>query len=73
VLTDLVGNRPIYIRGCAIGCALTGCIAIMALGLYIKLNHENKKRDRLYGPVDDNVHVDVTEDGDANPRFRYLV
>ncbi|KAL2817730.1 major facilitator superfamily domain-containing protein [Aspergillus cavernicola] len=64
---------PIYIRGCAIGCALTGSITIMALGLYLKLNHENKKRDRLYGPVTDDVRIDVTVDGDANPRFRYLI
>ncbi|KAL4965540.1 putative MFS transporter [Aspergillus stella-maris] len=64
---------PTYIRGCAIGCALTGCIAVMAGGLYLKLSYENKKRDRMYGPVTDDVRIDVTEDGDANPRFRYLV
>ncbi|KAL4936012.1 hypothetical protein BDV06DRAFT_233794 [Aspergillus oleicola] len=64
---------PIYIRGCAIGCALTGCIAVMAGGLYLKLSDENRKRDRMYGPVTDDIRIDVTEDGDANPRFRYLV
>ncbi|OJJ61836.1 hypothetical protein ASPSYDRAFT_194815 [Aspergillus sydowii CBS 593.65] len=64
---------PIYIRGCAVGCALTGCIAVMAGGLYLKLNYENKKRDRLYGPVTDDIRVDVTKDGDANHQFRYLV
>ncbi|KAI9035833.1 MFS transporter [Aspergillus affinis] len=36
---------PFYVRGCAIGCALTGAIAIMALGLFFNLNHENKRRD----------------------------
>lgn len=45
----------------------------MAGGLYLKLNYENKKRDRLYGPVTDDIRVDVTKDGDANPQFRYLV
>ncbi|KAL4761192.1 putative MFS transporter [Aspergillus foveolatus] len=64
---------PIYIRGCAIGCALTGCIALMAGGLYLKLSYENKIRDRLYGPVTDDVRIDVTAEGDANPRFRYLI
>ncbi|KAL5343182.1 major facilitator superfamily domain-containing protein [Aspergillus crustosus] len=64
---------PIYIRGCAIGCALSGCIAILAGGLYIKLNYENKKRDRLYGPVTEDMRIDVTENGDANPQFRYLI
>ncbi|KAL4973975.1 major facilitator superfamily domain-containing protein [Aspergillus desertorum] len=64
---------PFYIRGCAIGCALTGCMALMAGGLCFRLSYENKKRDRLYGPVTDNVRIDVTAEGDANPRFRYLV
>ncbi|KAF4266995.1 hypothetical protein KXW98_008982 [Aspergillus fumigatus] len=64
---------PFYVRGCAIGCALTGCIVVFALGLYAKLVHENKVRDRLYGSVDENVRVDVTGDGDNNPQFRYLV
>lgn len=66
-------HSPFYVRGCAIGCALTGCIVVFALGLYAKLVHENKVRDRLYGSVDENVRVDVTGDGDNNPQFRYLV
>ena len=45
----------------------------MAGGLYLKLSYENKIRDRLYGPVTDDVRIDVTAEGDANPRFRYLV
>lgn len=45
----------------------------MAGVLYLKLNHENRKRDRLYGPVTHDIRVDVTKDGDANPQFRYLV
>lgn len=45
---------------------------VAALGLYAKVTHENKKRDRLYGTVDRDVHVDVTRDGDKNPQFRYL-
>lgn len=52
---------------------MTGCIVVFALGLYAKLVHENKVRDRLYGSVDENVRVDVTGDGDNNPQFRYLV
>ncbi|KAL5356830.1 major facilitator superfamily domain-containing protein [Aspergillus floccosus] len=46
---------PFYVRGCAIGCALSGVIALLALGLYAKLAHENRRRDRLYGKVDRNV------------------
>ncbi|KAF9895074.1 hypothetical protein FE257_004703 [Aspergillus nanangensis] len=65
-------ESPFYVRGCAIGCALTGVIAVLALGLYVKLRHENRRRDRLYGKVDPNMRVDVTEDGDQHRQFRYL-
>jgi hypothetical protein len=44
----------------------------MSLGLFVKLTMENKKRDRLYGTVDRDVRIDVTEDGNKNPQFRYL-
>ncbi|CAG8126649.1 unnamed protein product [Penicillium salamii] len=64
-------DAPLYTKGCAIGSALTGCIAILAVGLSISLSRENKRRDRLYGAVGDE-RVDVT-DGDANVKFRYLI
>ncbi|KAF7625167.1 hypothetical protein AFLA_002041 [Aspergillus flavus NRRL3357] len=63
---------PFYVRGCAIGCALTGLIAVLTLGLYLKLRHENRRRDRMYGTVDPDVRVDVTREGDNHPQFRYL-
>ncbi|KAB8070535.1 major facilitator superfamily domain-containing protein [Aspergillus leporis] len=63
---------PFYVRGCAIGCALTGLIAVLALGLYLKLAHENRRRDRVYGKVDSDLRVDVTEEGDNHPQFRYM-
>jgi hypothetical protein len=68
----LILERPFYIRGCAIGCGFTGLISILALGLHFKLEHENKKRDREYGTVEDNTQVDVTVSGDKNVNFRYL-
>ncbi|CAG7935150.1 unnamed protein product [Penicillium salamii] len=64
-------DAPLYTKGCAIGSALTGCIAILAVGLSISLSRENRRRDRLYGAVGDE-RVDVT-DGDANVKFRYLI
>lgn len=64
--------RPFYTRGCATGCGLSGMIVFLALGLHFKLEHENKKRDRLHGPVDRNIVVDVTEGGDQTKSFRYL-
>lgn len=65
-------GRPFYVKGCAIGCAFTGLIVILSLGLHLKLEHENRRRDRLYGEVEANAHVDVTDGGDKNARFRYL-
>ncbi|KAL4892395.1 major facilitator superfamily domain-containing protein [Aspergillus ambiguus] len=48
-------ESPFYVRGCAIGCALSGVIALLALGLYAKLAHENRRRDRVYGKVDRDI------------------
>lgn len=68
----ITARRPFYVRGCAVGCGLSGMIVILALGLHFKLEHENKKRDRLYGSVEVNTYVDVTQGGDKNTAFRYL-
>ncbi|RYP62435.1 hypothetical protein DL769_007307 [Monosporascus sp. CRB-8-3] len=65
-------DGPFYVRGCAVGCGLSGMIVVRALGLHFALERENKKRDRLYGPVEENVRVDVTVGGDNNKSFRYL-
>jgi hypothetical protein len=64
--------RPFFVRGCAIGCALTFMITILSLGLHFKLDHENRKRDREFGPVEDHEQLDVTLVGDKHPKFRYL-
>jgi len=65
-------RRPFYVRGCAVGCGFTGLIVFLALGLHFKLEHENKKRDRLYGKADENARIDVTLGGDKEANFRYL-
>ncbi|KAI8657081.1 hypothetical protein LRP88_12388 [Fusarium phalaenopsidis] len=65
-------DGPLYTRGTAIGCGLSGLISILALGLHFALERENNRRDREYGPVDATVSVDVTELGDKNKNFRYL-
>lgn len=66
-------DAPHYTKGCAIGCGMTGMIVVLALGLRISLALENKRRDRIHGPVDENERVDVTEGGDSHPKFRYLL
>ncbi|KAJ5116663.1 hypothetical protein N7456_001011 [Penicillium angulare] len=65
-------DGPLYTMGCAIGCAFTGLIIVLALGLHISLTLENKRRDRVHGKVNQDDRVDVTADGDLNPKFRYL-
>ncbi|KAJ5227420.1 uncharacterized protein N7469_007426 [Penicillium citrinum] len=65
-------DAPLYTKGCAIGCAFTGLIVILAIGLHINLTLENKRRDRVYGKVNKHDRVDVTDGGDQNPKFRYL-
>ncbi|KAI8665349.1 hypothetical protein NCS56_00970600 [Fusarium sp. Ph1] len=65
-------DAPFFVRGCAIGCALTFMITILSLGLHFKLDHENRKRDREFGPVEDHEQLDVTLVGDKHPKFRYL-
>ncbi|KAM6530191.1 hypothetical protein FALCPG4_008315 [Fusarium falciforme] len=65
-------DAPFFVRGCAIGCALTFMMTILSLGLHFKLDHENRKRDREFGPVEDHEQLDVTLMGDKHPKFRYL-
>lgn len=65
-------DAPLYTKGCALGCALTGLIVLLAIGLHINLTIENKRRDREYGKVNEHERVDVTDGGDNNPNFRYL-
>ncbi|CAG8903486.1 unnamed protein product [Penicillium egyptiacum] len=65
-------DAPLYTLGCGLACAFTGLIAILAMGLSIKLTLENRRRDRVYGVVDVNERVDVTDAGDNHPNFRYL-
>jgi hypothetical protein len=74
---NLVLTGPYYTKGCAIGCAIgcgfTGPIAILSLGLVITLHHENKRKGRLFGEVDEAGRFDISAEGDKHPQFRYLL
>ncbi|KAJ5313448.1 ATP synthase subunit 9 [Penicillium atrosanguineum] len=37
-------DAPLYTKGCALGCAFTGLIAVLAMGLHVSLTLENKKK-----------------------------
>ncbi|KAF5701103.1 high-affinity nicotinic acid transporter [Fusarium mundagurra] len=63
---------PFYVVGCAIGCGMSGLIVILALVMHFLLSRENRKRDELYGPVDKNQAVDVSQQGDYARNFRYF-
>ncbi|RDA86229.1 hypothetical protein CP532_5085 [Ophiocordyceps camponoti-leonardi (nom. inval.)] len=65
-------DAPFYVRGCAVGCGLTGLMLLLALGMHFALEAENRRRDRVYGPVDAEGEVDVTEEGDDHADFRYV-
>ncbi|KAF4629374.1 hypothetical protein G7Y89_g8770 [Cudoniella acicularis] len=63
---------PFYTVGCSLGAGFTGLIILLSLGLHFKLDMENKRRDRVFGPVDSEENIDVSNLGDQNPKFRYL-
>ncbi|KAF2136443.1 uncharacterized protein K452DRAFT_302769 [Aplosporella prunicola CBS 121167] len=65
-------DGPFYFNGCVLGCAFTALIVVLAGGLHFKLEYENRKRDRLYGKVEKDVCVDVTQAGDKSHQFRYV-
>ncbi|OJJ54414.1 hypothetical protein ASPSYDRAFT_61039 [Aspergillus sydowii CBS 593.65] len=65
-------DAPFFTTGCAIGCGMSSAIVVLALIMYFALTQENKRKDELYGPVDVQVEVDVSEEGDYNRNFRYL-
>ncbi|KAL2205039.1 MFS general substrate transporter, partial [Sarocladium strictum] len=65
-------DAPNFIKGNVIGCAFTGSIVFMALAMHFLLDRENKRRDEQYGPVDADLEVDVTLEGDNHRNFRYL-
>jgi hypothetical protein len=51
---------------------MSGAVVVLALFMHFALDRENKRRDRVYGPVDPNAEIDVSEQGDNNLQFRYM-
>ncbi|KAH7242892.1 major facilitator superfamily domain-containing protein [Fusarium solani] len=65
-------DAPFFRTGCAIGCGMSGVIVLLSLGMHFALARENRRKDELYGPVDFDVQVDVSEEGDYDRHFRYF-
>lgn len=63
---------PRYLKGFAVNCALSYLTGVCALILTIYYRRENKRRDRVYGPVDPDAKIDTSELADETPSFRYL-
>jgi hypothetical protein len=51
---------------------MSGLVVVLALFMHFALSRENRRRDSLYGPVDANAEIDVSEQGDKNQKFRYM-
>lgn len=47
------------------------CLMCGLLTLYY--HQENKRRDRLYGETDPHKILDLSEESDKHPAFRYLL
>ncbi|KAF5581056.1 high-affinity nicotinic acid transporter [Fusarium pseudocircinatum] len=65
-------DSPFFVKGCAIGCGMSGAIVILALFMHVALERENKRNEKLHGPLDDDAEVDATDDGEQSKNFRYL-
>ncbi|TVY78091.1 High-affinity nicotinic acid transporter [Fusarium oxysporum f. sp. cubense] len=65
-------DSPFFVNGCAIGCGMSGAIVILALFMHFALERENKRNEKLYGPLDNDAEVDAAEEGEQSQCFRYL-
>ncbi|EIM20884.1 MFS general substrate transporter [Wallemia mellicola CBS 633.66] len=62
-----------YVKGYAISLALMGLACLMCALLTLYYYQENKRRDRLYGEADPDKILDLSEEADKHPAFRYLL
>jgi hypothetical protein len=65
-------QAPLYREGSWICCAFALLSGVTALVLSFCLWQENKKMDRLYGPLEELDPVERPEN-DGIPRFRYII
>ncbi|KAF5671407.1 nicotinamide mononucleotide permease [Fusarium heterosporum] len=65
-------DAPFFVKGCALGCGFSALVVLLSLFMHFALKRENKRKQELYGPVDHEVEVDISEQGDYDRNFRYL-
>lgn len=68
----LTSSRPFFVKGCAIGCGMGGAIVILALFMHFALERENKRNEKLHGPLDQDAEVDFADEEEQSKNFRYL-
>ncbi|KAG5761598.1 hypothetical protein H9Q72_010284 [Fusarium xylarioides] len=65
-------DSPFFVKGCAIGCGMSGAIVVLALFMHFALERENKRNEKLYGPLNNDAEVDSADDDGQSQNFRYL-
>ena len=68
----LTFNRPYFIKGTAIGCALSGVMVPIGLILHLLYTAENERKERESGSNTHQGPLDVSAAGDKHTNFRLL-
>lgn len=65
--------KSFYVTGCAVGSALTFCVAILLLGIHTVPKWENRKGECPCDSADKSIRLDVTDGRDKKKaNFHYL-
>lgn len=51
---------------------MSGAIVILSLFMHFALERENKRNEKLYGPLDNDAEVAAGDDDEQINNFRYL-
>lgn len=66
-------DAPQYLTGNIVSGALGFAAAVGAVIMSYILHFENRRRDRKYGRPEANVAIEMTEEADKHPDFRYVI
>lgn len=51
---------------------MSGAIVILALFMHFALERENRRNEKLHGPLDHDAEVDFADEEEQSKNFRYL-
>ena len=66
-------DAPQYRKGHYLCFAMSIATAVITLANTLILHKINRRRDQQYGKPLKGQSIDVSEDADANPMFRYMI